>query len=47
MVVWWLLKLNTMHPSVFTELLINLLKFLPFHFKLKLTSFRDIKNGVK
>ena len=34
-------------PSVFTELLINLLKFLPFRWKLKLTSFRDIKNRVK
>ena len=38
---------NTMHHSVFTELLINLLKFFPFHWKLKQTSFRDIKNGVK
>ena len=36
-----------MHPSVFTELLINLLKFLPFHWKLKLTSIRAIKNGVQ
>ena len=41
------LKLNTMHPSVFTELLINLLTFLPFHWKLKLTSIRAIKNGVQ
>ena len=36
-----------MHPSVFTELLINLLTFLPFHWKLKLTSIRAIKNGVQ
>ena len=36
-----------MHPSVFTELLINLLKFLPFHWKLKLTSIRAIKNRVQ
>ena len=36
-----------MHPSVFTELLINLLTFLPFHWNLKLTSIRAIKNGVQ
>ena len=36
-----------MHPSVFTEVLINLWKFLPFHWKLELTSFRDTKNGIK
>ena len=36
-----------MHPSVFTELLINLLTFLPFHWKLKLTSIRAIKNEVQ
>ena len=42
-----ILELNTMHPSVFTELLINLLKFLPFNWEFKLSSYRDIKNGVK
>ena len=42
-------KSNTMYPSVFTELLINLLKFLLFHWKLKLTflRLRDIKNEVE